>query len=399
MSTGSGRGHGLGVGPDGNVWFIGPAGIGRVTPSLAVVHPGFGVPGDITTGPDGNLWFVAFEADGVVGRYDPTSGTVSTFDAGLHYPEEIVAGPDGNLWITSGGNDRIVRVTPQGQSTIFWPPSVDRPWGIAPGPDGNLWFSSHGNDRVGRISPSGVLTTFEDPAGRLDGPVGLAWGPGGYLYVASEANDRLGVVDTSGQIATLPVPAEDAPGPSALVASSDSVYYLASDHVVRLFPSEPPTAPVGLAATTPVFGQIRLAWSPPASNAAAVTGYRVYRDGVAVGSTTDGVRSLTDTGLVPGQSYHDEVAALHSGGESARAAVDATFPATGSVTIRVTGEVPLDVAFEGCVSGTHLHDHADRPPAEHPADTDRLQRLRQLLRVSGRPGRSPCDRDPRRRPR
>ena len=344
----TGRGHGLTVGPDGDVWFIGPKGIGRVTPSLSVVHPGFGWPGDITSGPGGMLWFVTYGPSSLLGRLDPATGQVVTIQAGLDYAEEIVVGPDGNLWITSGGNDRIVRVTPDLQVVSFASPSIDHPWGIDVGPDGNLWFASSGNDRIGRITPSGELTTYTDPSGRLDRPIGVVWGPGGYLYATSEANDRLAVVTTGGAMTTVAMPA--GVGPSAITTDAANLYVMRGDDVIRVSGAPEPSAVTGLTATTPRFGAVLLEWALPASGASTVLGFRIYRDGAPVVDQTSTSIAIPES--VPGQVHEYQVAVLHSGGEGPRATVAGAAVSTGTLAVALDGldALSADVAFEGCAA-------------------------------------------------
>ncbi|MCS5729386.1 polysaccharide lyase beta-sandwich domain-containing protein [Herbiconiux moechotypicola] len=64
--------------------------------------------------------------------------------------------------------------------------------------------------------------------------------------------------------------------------------------------TEPPTAPTGLAATAVSTTQIDLSWTASTDDV-GVTGYTVYRDGTAIGTST--TTSFSDTGLTPSTSY------------------------------------------------------------------------------------------------
>lgn len=88
-------------------------------------------------------------------------------------------------------------------------------------------------------------------------------------------------------------------------------------------PVAPPlSAPTGVAAT-PGDGQVALAWTPVAGAAS----YRVYRNGVLVGSPA--ASGYTDTGLTNGTSYSYTVVAVSTASVSpASAAVNATPAAT-----------------------------------------------------------------------
>jgi large repetitive protein len=85
-----------------------------------------------------------------------------------------------------------------------------------------------------------------------------------------------------------------------------------------------PAAPTGLAATRGD-GQVALTWA--ANSEYDVNGYRVLRDGTAVGTTGAGTRSYTDTGLTNDRAYGYALQALDTSGNTSPAsspAVSAT---------------------------------------------------------------------------
>lgn len=77
-----------------------------------------------------------------------------------------------------------------------------------------------------------------------------------------------------------------------------------------------PTVPQGVTATTVSVSEIRVAWSA-ASDAVGVTGYRVFRDGVSVGTTA--ATSYASTGLSAGTSYGFTVSAYDAAGNASAA--------------------------------------------------------------------------------
>ncbi|MFJ6940922.1 chitinase [Streptomyces sp. NPDC101132] len=82
---------------------------------------------------------------------------------------------------------------------------------------------------------------------------------------------------------------------------------------------QPPASPAGLTAGGATSSSIGLSWNP----VAGATGYRVYRDGAQVLTTTG--TTATVTGLAASTTYTFQVSATNSAGESARsAAVPAT---------------------------------------------------------------------------
>jgi len=71
--------------------------------------------------------------------------------------------------------------------------------------------------------------------------------------------------------------------------------------------SEPPTIPTSIVATVISTSQIDLQWSPATDNV-GVAGYRVFRDGMDIGTTSTNV--LSDVGLAPGIQYCYEIEAF-----------------------------------------------------------------------------------------
>lgn len=71
--------------------------------------------------------------------------------------------------------------------------------------------------------------------------------------------------------------------------------------------TEPPSAPATLNATTVGAGSITLGW-PAATDNVGVTGYKIFREGVEIG--TSSVLSFTSTGLTPSTEYHFSVKAV-----------------------------------------------------------------------------------------
>lgn len=107
-----------------------------------------------------------------------------------------------------------------------------------------------------------------------------------------------------------------------------------------------PSVPSGLTATAVSQSQVNLGWSASTDNV-GVTGYRVYRDGAAVGTTTN--TSYQNTGLNPSTAYNYTVRAYDAAGnESAdsNAASATTFdpPAPDTTAPTVNLSAPADGA-------------------------------------------------------
>src|SRR5262245_55795906 len=81
--------------------------------------PGITNPSAIAAGPDGNLWFIA---GATLGRITPQGNAAAV--APIPGAIDLAAGADGNLWVTicnggSGGAHEIVRATLAGNVTHF----------------------------------------------------------------------------------------------------------------------------------------------------------------------------------------------------------------------------------------------------------------------------------------
>jgi streptogramin lyase/putative cell wall-binding protein len=179
------------AGPDGNLWFTGANGIGRINPATGAIQifstgaAPYDSPTFLTVGPDKNLWFTFIFAH-AVGRITP-AGVVTIFTAGISGDTvAITSGADGNLWFTEstyGGS--IGRITPAGVVTEFPAPLATNAVSIVAGPDGNVWYLGYGTRSISRVTPAGVVTTFPTPT--EDG-VRLTVGPDGALWATTFQN-------------------------------------------------------------------------------------------------------------------------------------------------------------------------------------------------------------------
>ncbi|HEY8507282.1 MAG TPA: malectin domain-containing carbohydrate-binding protein [Steroidobacteraceae bacterium] len=70
----------------------------------------------------------------------------------------------------------------------------------------------------------------------------------------------------------------------------------------------PPSVPTGLTATPVSTTQINLSWNVSSDTGTGVAGYRIYRDGVLIG--TSSTNSFSDTGLTPATQYSYRVSAI-----------------------------------------------------------------------------------------
>ena len=100
---------------------------------------------------------------------------------------------------------------------------------------------------------------------------------------------------------------------SALVRSSDNINVLVSTTptILSLADTAAPSVPTGLAAPTLTMTSVGLTWAASTDDV-ATTGYRIYRNGVQVG--TSSATNFTNTGLIANTSYTFSVAAVDAAG-------------------------------------------------------------------------------------
>src|SRR3954452_5736535 len=134
-------------GRDGNVWFLGDGGVGRLTTlgqrTVFPVASNDVDPRRITPGPDGNLWFT-YGNSHHIGKATPSGGVTEYLDTSV-YPLGIVAGSDGAMWFTDAYNT-LSRITTDGtvNPVLSYGSNVAFLDPIARSSDGGIWFFTHG---------------------------------------------------------------------------------------------------------------------------------------------------------------------------------------------------------------------------------------------------------------
>jgi hypothetical protein len=133
-------------------------------------------------------------------------GTIYVADAGDSNRIRKIS-PDGNVSTLAGGSEGFADGV--GAAASFNTPSA-----LALGSDGNLYVADTGNNRIRKITPDGQVTTVagNGTAGYLDGPaataqfngpVGLTVSVDGDIYVADTYNDVIRMITTEGQVTTI----------------------------------------------------------------------------------------------------------------------------------------------------------------------------------------------------
>ncbi|RZS44484.1 NHL repeat-containing protein [Herbihabitans rhizosphaerae] len=152
----------------------------------------------------------------------------------------IAVSPDGARYYVDTGAHRVMKVAPDGTSSVFAGAGepgfrgdggdaaraqLSSPRGLAVGPDGSVYIADTGNKRLRKVDPTGVISTVAGNGGaggkggyfgekitvRGDGgpaiaatvtPRDVAVGPDGSLYIAEAENSRVSKVDPNGMISS-----------------------------------------------------------------------------------------------------------------------------------------------------------------------------------------------------
>jgi sugar lactone lactonase YvrE len=142
-------------------------------------------------------------------------------------PFGIAVTANGIVYVADAGeNNRIRKIAPDGTATTFAggsegfadgtaaAASFNTPSGLALSKDGTLFVADTGNNRIRKITPEGQVSTIagdgtagyaDGPAAqaKFNGPIGIAVDPRGNIFVADTYNDRIRLITTDGQVSTV----------------------------------------------------------------------------------------------------------------------------------------------------------------------------------------------------
>jgi DNA-binding beta-propeller fold protein YncE len=135
------------------------------------------------------------------GLFRDARGTDARFDAAAG----LVIDDRGNLIVADYNNNRIRRVTPDGDVTTIagtgesghrdgsaLEAKFNFPAALALAPDGSIYVTEHGNNDIRRLSPDGQVTTLLPyEYERLHHPSGIAVSDGGQIFIADTGGSRI----------------------------------------------------------------------------------------------------------------------------------------------------------------------------------------------------------------
>jgi streptogramin lyase len=201
FDVGIADGRGIVAGPDGRMWVAAKDEVVSFDPANPEV--GFDstaianlLPHGVAVASDGLIWVASSAGLYSLPATVPSSGTLHDITAGGQTgAQDVAGGPDGQVaYAAPTTSPQTVGRIPSGGTPLMTNlPNGSDPFGVTFAPDGAYWFAFFQANKLLRMTPSGQtsdLTGFSAAAG----PRKIATGPGDTLWVTLDTADKVGRV-------------------------------------------------------------------------------------------------------------------------------------------------------------------------------------------------------------
>ena len=202
--------YGIVVDKSGAIWFAesGSGNIGRYDPTTGTLSE-FPLPQEgsrpfyVTIDDNGTVWASETQYNQIV-KFEPTANTFKQYSIPTSgaVPGGIAADNNGNIWFTEEIGDKIGRLNPlTGNVTEFQIPTADAiPIQTTVDANGFVWFTESKGGKIGMVNPqNGVISEFQPENATLLGPTGITTGPDGTIWFTQHAGNQISQFDPKNQ--------------------------------------------------------------------------------------------------------------------------------------------------------------------------------------------------------
>lgn len=245
-----------------------------------------------------SLIYVANAGSNTIRKYDTATNADVGLLANVSSPNGMVL-HGGNLYVTSRYSGTIVKVTPEGATSIF-ATTGGQPMGIAVDASGNFFVSNLDTNGIQKVTPAGVVSNWSLES--INGSYALAFDSTGALYASSDTAASIFKYSTSAVRTTF---ATGLSGIAGLAIDGSNNVYAARQSNNNIAKFTPAGAPSTYASSTNFAGSAYgLAFDTDGT--LLVTGYNspgriveVSTGGVATLMTTSNLNYATAVVVVP----------------------------------------------------------------------------------------------------